>query len=190
MAPNDVLGGKNESLNEIRALNFWQEKYQKINTHKLNNFLTSDLDTIRNSFETYCNRIEKNNNLFIIKIIRLISPIRAFKPITIQITDLGLKIKFDYVNRLFSKTSDPAMLSMSSESLKFIFSNSFGFDTLTVNGCFEEVKKGGFVEATKTLAIENLNNLGIKIEVKTIFNLYLIKLFLSRLYRVEKKLNV
>ena len=190
MAPNDVLGGKNESLNEIRALNFWQEKYQNINTHKLNNFLTSDLDTIRNSFETYCNRIEKNNNLFIIKIIRFISPIRAFKPITIQITDLGLKIKFDYVNRLFSKTSDPAMLSMSSESLKFIFSNSFGFDTLTVNGCFEEVKKGGFVEATKTLAIENLNNLGIKIEVKTIFNLYLIKLFLSRLYRVEKKLNV
>ena len=46
------------------------------------------------------------------------------------------------------------MLSMKSESLNFIFKNSFGFDTLTVNGCFEEVQKGGFVKATKTLAIE------------------------------------
>ena len=82
------------------------------------------------------------------------------------------------------------MLSMKSESLNFIFKNSFGFDTLTVNGCFEEVQKGGFVKATKTLAIENLNNLGIKIELKTLFNISIIKLFLTRLYRVSKKLDV
>ena len=81
------------------------------------------------------------------------------------------------------------MLSMKSESLNFIFKNSFGFDTLTVNGCFEEVQKGGFIKAAKTLAIENLNNLGIKIELKTLFNLSIIKLFLTRLYRVSKKLD-
>ena len=56
------------------------------------------------------------------------------------------------------------LLCMHSESLNFMFKNSFGFDTLTVNGSFEEVTKNGFVRATKTLAIENLNNLGIKIE--------------------------
>ena len=78
---------------------------------------------------------------------------------------------------------------MRSESLNFIFKNSFGFDTLTVNGCFEEVAKNGFVSATKTLAIENLNNLGIKIELKTLFNFSIIKLFLSRLYRVARKLD-
>ena len=78
---------------------------------------------------------------------------------------------------------------MQSESLDFIFKNSFGFDTLTVNGCFEEVIKNGFVRATKTLAIENLNNLGISIELKTLFNFPIIKLFLTRLYRVARKLD-
>lgn len=88
----------------------------------------------------------------------------------------------------FLKHKQP-LLFMHSESLYFIFKNSFGFDTLTVNGCFEEAPKG-FVAATKTLAIENnLNNLGIYINVATIFNFSIIKLFLKRLYRVAKKLE-
>ena len=81
------------------------------------------------------------------------------------------------------------MICLKSESLNFIFSNSFGFDTLTVNGCFEEGKIGGFVMATKSLAIENLNNLGISVTPSIIFNFFLIKLFILRLYRVAKKLK-
>jgi len=190
MAPKDILGGKMESLNNDRAINFWKNKYEKLLDLSLNQFSTTDLNIINNSFKTYCERIEKNNNLFLIKIIRYLSPIRAFKPIIVKITDLNLNLEFDYVRKIFSQTSEQAMLSMKSESLNFIFKNSFGFDTLTVNGCFEEVQKGGFVKATKTLAIENLNNLGIKIELKTLFNISIIKLFLTRLYRVSKKLDV
>tara|TARA_B100001057_G_scaffold55826_1_gene49561 strand:- start:88 stop:1425 length:1338 start_codon:yes stop_codon:yes gene_type:complete len=190
MAPKDILGGKMESLNNVKAINFWKNKYEKLSDLSLNQFSTTDLNIINNSFKTYCERIEKNNNLFLIKIIRYLSPIKAFKPIIVKITDLNLNLKFDYVRKIFSQTSEQAMLSMKSESLNFIFKNSFGFDTLTVNGCFEEVQKGGFVKATKTLAIENLNNLGIKIELKTLFNISIIKLFLTRLYRVSKKLDV
>ena len=190
MAPKDVLGGKIETINNVKAINFWKNKYEKLLDLRLNQFSTTDLNIINNSFKTYCERIEKNNNLFLIKIIRSVSPIRAFKPIIVKITDLNLNLKFDYVRKIFSQTSEKAMLSMKSESLNFIFKNSFGFDTLTVNGCFEEIQKGGFVKATKTLAIENLNNLGIKIELKTLFNISIIKLFLTRLYRVSKKLDV
>jgi hypothetical protein len=70
-----------------------------------------------------------------------------------------------------------------------LFSNSFGFDTLTVNACFEEGRAGGFVAATKSLAIENLNNLGILVTSALIFNFSIIKLFISRLYRVAKKIK-
>ena len=190
MSPNDVLGGKTETINQVKAINFWKTKYEKIFGLTLNKFSTADLNVMNNSFKTYCERIEKNNNILLIKLIRNLSPIKAFKPIIIEITDLNLNLKFDYVNKIFLKTSEKAMLSMKSESLNFIFKNSFGFDTLTVNGCFEEVQKGGFIKAAKTLAIENLNNLGIKIELKTLFNLSIIKLFLTRLYRVSKKLDV
>ena len=78
---------------------------------------------------------------------------------------------------------------MNSQSIKFIFLNSFGFDTLTVNGCFEEVKEGGFSRATKILAIENLNNLGIFIMPITIFRIDLFILFMNVLSEVSGKLK-
>ena len=187
MQPNDVLGGEIQAINENDAINFWQTKYQDI--QPINHYKTLDLNLLQNSFKEYCARIEKNNNMFLIKIIRVLSPIRAFKPVVVFIDELNICVKFDYVVRQFVKTQEPAMLSMKSESLDYIFKNSFGFDTLTVNGCFEESKKNGFVDATKSLAIENLNNLGIKIELRTLFNLSIIKLFITRLYRVAKKLD-
>ena len=187
MAPNDVLGGNYQSLNEDQALIFWKKKYQIINSLNLNKYTTIDINSIRESFEKYCKRIEKNNNMFLVRIIKMLSPIRAFKPVIIHVNDLNITVKFDYVTKQFVETQEMAMLSMKSESLDFIFKNSFGFDTLTVNGCFEEEKKNGFVDATKTLAIENLNNLGIRIELKTLFNIAIIKLFLNRLYRVALK---
>ena len=190
MSPNDILGGINQSLNEDKALEFWQKKYDETKSIKLNQYSKIDIKSLQISFDEYCERIKKRNNIFLIKIIRVLSPISAFKPVVIGITDLGFNIKFDYVNKIFLKTYEPAMISMKSESLNFIFKNSFGFDTLTVNACFEEIKKGDFIQATKTLAIENLNNLGIKIEMKTLINFSIIKLFLSRLYRVAKKLEV
>ena len=123
------------------------------------------------------------------KTIRMISPISVFKPVIIELLDLNINVEFDYLNKKFLQTDKTPQLSMKSESLNFLFKNSFGFDTLTVNACFEEKNKGGFVSSTKTLAIENLNNLGIYISFKTLFNFTIIKLFLNRLYRVSKKLN-
>lgn len=189
MAPNDVLGGNNNSLNEDNAVKFWIEKYHAINSKSLNKYTTIQLNDICDSFRKYCNRIEKNNNLILIKILRLLSPLSIFKSVIVNIKDLNLNLEIDYVNKKISKTDKKPMLSMQSESIDFIFKNNFGFDTLTVNGCFEEENKNGFLNATKTMAIENLNNLGIKIEFKTLFNFSLIKLFLSRLYRVNKKLR-
>ena len=189
MAPNDIIGGKANSLNENLSLEFWEEKYQAIKSKQLNKYSKLDIKSLQVSFQNYVKRIRKNNNMILVKTLRTLSPISAFKPVIIHLKDLNVKIKFDYIDGIFIETIEPAMLSMSTESLDFIFKNSFGFDTLTVNGCFEEVEKGGFVKATKTLAIENLNNLGIRIEIKTLFNFSIIKLFLSALNRVSKKLD-
>ena len=187
MAPRHILGGVSETLNEADAINFWKEKYSKISP--LNKYDTIELNILKKSFLKYCERIEKNNNLTLIKILRKITPVRAFDPVIIYLEDLKAKVSFDYVKKRFFQTDADPMLSMKSESLDFIFNNSFGFDTLTVNGCFEEENKNGFVNSTKTLAIENLNNLGIKIQIDTIFNFKIIRLFLVRLLRASRKLK-
>lgn len=189
LKPNDILGGENQCLDEIAAIEFWNQKYQDALKNKPIIYTSVNLENLKDSFEKYFTRIHKNNNILLIKVIRTLSPVRVFKPLTINLYDLNVNLTFDYVQKTFSITSRSAMLSMHSASLDFIFKNSFGFDTLTVNGCFEELMDKGFVTATKTLAIENLNNLGIKIGLKTLLKYSIIKLFFVRLYRVSKKLE-
>ena len=77
---------------------------------------------------------------------------------------------------------------MHSESLSFIFKNEFGFDTLTVNGCFESDKKG-FSKTTKTLALGNLNAMGFNLNLSLIFQSKIIFLFLNTLKKVRKQLQ-
>ena len=187
MAPFDVIGGGKKLSSNDSSIKFWEEKYQNIKP--INDYQSVELLQLKENFAQYCQRIQKNNNMKLVKLLRTIIPISAFKPCIVYLSDLEKSIKFDYVSSSFQETTEIALLSMHSESLNFMFKNSFGFDTLTVNGCFEEVTKNGFVRATKTLAIENLNNLGIKIEMKTLFNFSIIKLFLTRLYRVARKLD-
>jgi UDP-MurNAc hydroxylase len=189
MKPNDILGGKNQKISNSESLNFWQTKYNLLNNKKFNSFEKITYDEIFDNFQIYCQRIKKKNNFWLMRTIRMISPISVFKPVIIELSDLNINVEFDYLNKKFLLTDKTPQLSMKSESLNFLFKNNFGFDTLTVNGCFEEKKNDGFASSTKTLAIENLNNLGIYISFKTLLNFTIIKLFLNRLYRVTKKLK-
>lgn len=188
MKPGDVIG--NTRINNLNkeAIDFWKEKYQSLNHRSLNKYHSSNMKELAQSFEKYCTRIKKNNNLLFIKILRALSPIPLFKPIIIQLTDINISIEVDYLCKNLKQTEKEPMLFMHSESALFMFNNSFGFDTLTVNGCFEE-NNGGFITATKTLAIENLNNIGFSISPKLFFNIKLIQLFLKRLSLVKKKIR-
>ena len=80
-------------------------------------------------------------------------------------------------------------VEMHSESLNLIFRSDFGFDTLTVNGCFAERKMGGFSRMTKCLALGNLNNLGIRLSWGLIFNPAILLMFMRRLRKVAGRLR-
>ena len=125
------------------------------------------------------------------RLIHFLSPIKAFQPITIYLDDLKKAVLINiFSDQLVeSKNLESPDLIMSSEQLSFILKNSFGFDSLTVNGCFEEGQSGGFTKSAKTLAIENFNNLGFKFNWSLLLNFYLIKIFLEKLLFVTKKLN-
>ena len=64
--------------------------------------------------------------------------------------------------------------------------NEFGFDTLTVNGCFE-CDPQNFSKVSKTLAIRSLNAIGLKLNLGIIFKLDVILLFLKKLIVFLKK---
>ena len=72
--------------------------------------------------------------------------------------------------------------------LNFIFKFSYGFDTLVVNGCFEEKKSGGFFKASRCLGIEVLNNMGFFIKLKSLISPKIIFFILKIVRRVKQKL--
>lgn len=189
MQPGDVFGGDAEILNNEKAKRFWASQAAKASNGKLNEFESVTETALTEAFGEYCDRILRKNNLNLMRLIRKLSPVKAFHPVCVFLVDKDISVGFDYLNRKieFGVSGEP-MLLLHSESLHFLFKNGFGFDTLTVNACFEETPNG-FVLATKTLAIENLNNLGVNISFRTLINLSIIKLFLVRLYRVAKKLE-
>jgi UDP-MurNAc hydroxylase len=190
MAPFETLNDLNCKVDNIQALKFWNARFKDVNSKKLNTFDVVNLSTLQQNFKNYKIRIFKNNTKWFMKLVKLLSPIAAFRPVIIKIVDLDKIIKVDiFSDSLKSCTSDPD-LSMSSESLSFMLNNSFGFDTLTVNGCFEEERESGFSKATRSLSIENLNNIGIEFRPKIIFNFQLILMFFSRLRVVSKKINL
>lgn len=190
MKPYDEFSGTLNHENTMKARDFWENLFLKINELQEDSYESIDLSILSESFNKYINRIQKNNSLKLMKFLRMISPIKIFPPIRVHLSDINKTFFIDIVdNKFIKQNSNESDISFTSEQLNFIFNNTFGFDTLTVNGCFEESSINGFSKVAKTLSIENLNNIGLSVSVKLLFNLNVIFLFFSRLISVERKIK-
>ena len=182
MKPFDIFSEKWDESHSIKALYYWSERYSLKEPNQNNAYKIVHFDELHKNFGVYKERIGKKNDIFFLQTIKMYSPMKVFEPITVYLDDLNIVVVVDIFNEKLLKLENASEsdLVMSSESLNFLFKNSFGFDTLTVNGCFEEGKKGGFLKASKTLALESFNNLGFSFGWKLIFNIKLIRLFLIK----------
>ena len=188
MKPFDKILTNNNDFKNNDSLAYWVEKYNSIHNKSFHRYNKIDFSELNNLFKAYRKRIFKNNNKYLIKIAKNLSPISLFKNIAIELDDINQIVLIDIFSKELTITSSKPDLIMSSESLKFLLSNTFGFDTLTVNGCFEQGKKDGFENATKSLAIENLNNMGIYFDLFIFFNFQVIISFFKRLSKIRKKI--
>ena len=190
MKPYDEFSGILNHESTKKARNFWENLFLKVNELQEDSYESIDLSILSESFNKYINRIQKNNSLKLMKFLRLISPIKIFPSIRVHLSDINKTFFIDIVdNKFIKQNSNESDISLTSEQLNFIFNNTFGFDTLTVNGCFEESSINGFSKVAKTLSIENLNNIGLSVSFKLLFNLNIILLFFSRLISVERKIK-
>lgn len=189
MEPFETICTNESDFDSTDAINFWNNKYKEASDLQNLQFSKVDISSLEENFLKYKERIFKNNSKLFIKFIKAFSPIPAFKPLVIELKDLNTSVMIDFFDTKLRVVDGKPDISMSSESLDFIFKNTFGFDTLTVNGCFEEEKEGGFLKMTKLMAIENLNNIGIYIKASIFFRIDIILMFLKRLSVVNKKIK-
>ena len=156
MKPFDYLDEIN-SLQKIKnASDFWEKKYSNISAYKYNKYNFVEIDELQQCFKKYQTRVFNNNSKYFIKFARVLSLIKIFQPIIIKLQDTNKTIVLDIFLDSLKSSNLSADLVMSSESLKFILSFPFGFDTLTVNGCFEE-------ENNKELRV--INNIYISVSI-------------------------
>ncbi len=173
------------------SMNFWRDEIKKSNQKNLLDYKKKiSSNELNESFTLYRNRIFKKNSYLFIKMLSMIPYMRAFNKIIIKVDDLQQNFILDLFSKKLVNTNLNHDISMSSESLNFIFKNSFGFDTLTVNGCFDLGHKNGFIKSSKILAIENLNNLGIYFDLKIFMNLKIFKIFFNLLSKVKANSNL
>lgn len=172
------------------SLEFWEGRYAGLNDRDRETYTQStNLDSLRPLFNGYCERLKKRNSWSLVRLIGKLQFLGAFTPIPIQLLDTGEVVLIDIPNASIVESELNPEIALHSESLAFIFRNAFGFDTLTVNGTFEELQRGGFAHLTKNFAIENMNNLGYSLSPTLFFNFKLISIFAARLSRVAKRLK-
>jgi UDP-MurNAc hydroxylase len=170
------------------SLIFWQEQYDLIDKKELESFnKTVDFNILEEEFNIYREKIFKINSKIVIYISTKLKFLKFFQPLNIFLTDHKKNYKLSFFDN-FKEVSDyKPDISMHSESLSFIFKNDFGYDTLTVNGCFSSSKEG-FIKSTRTFAIGTLNSMGLRLNIFLMFNFKLIFFFFKLLKKVSKKL--
>ena len=190
MQPFDVFDGTYDEASCKKAIVFWEDHLKNIPLKPKSKYTKIAMSILETSFSIYQKRVFSNNSRSFMRLIKKVIPMKVFTPITIHLDDIGKTVVVDLFNSELAETTAKADLVMASESLHFLFTNAFGFDTLTVNGCFEEQQEGGFAKAAKSLAIENLNNLGIQFRPSILVNIKLIWMFLGKLKNVTKKIKM
>ena len=184
--------GEEQNISELaqkqESLDFWKHKYETIDKLPLDTFDNSiDFVTLKSEYTKYKNRILEINSKLLIYLSSKIKFLKFFQPINIFLLDHKKYYEFSLIDGFKETNNTNSDITMHSESLLFIFKNDFGYDTLTVNGCFE-ASKNGFIKATRSFAIGSLNSMGLKLNYKLIFNYNLILFFLKLLRKVSKKL--
>ena len=189
LKPFDKLGAGAGKHSNDSAISFWDDCYSKIQDKEIHIFERIELDGLNKSFQKYKEKIFKDNSIWFMKLLSVVSPISVFKPIIVELDDMDLVLSVDIFSSDLHATDAAPDLVMSSESLDFIFKNTFGFDTLTVNGCFEERRDHGFSRAVKSLGIGTFNNNGIHVSPMLLLDFKLIFSSLRSLFSVQKNID-
>lgn len=187
LAPGEEQSIDNLEQNDS-SINFWKSEYNKLNTLPIEKFNNSiSFKDLHEEYKGYKNKLFKINSKFIIFLASKIKFLKFFQPLNIFLLDHKKNYELSLINGFKETHKNNYDISMHSESLGFIFKNDFGYDTLTVNGCFDASKEG-FIKTTRTFAIGSLNSMGLKVNLGLIFNLNLILFFFKLLKKVSKKL--
>lgn len=174
--PNMDLVNLNKILNKdfnqkkinSESISFWDDKIKKA---KINYFELNPIHINEENIKTFLLRIKKNNNLFLMHLIRLIFFKKIFGDLIIKINGNNhiYLLNFFKVIKLNNFKKEPD-ISMSSEQFNLLLKQPFGIESLLVSGRLKIVNKNGLKVLTSAIGITTINLSNYGINFKDIFN--------------------
>jgi hypothetical protein len=115
---------------------------------------------LKSAAAAFSERIRRKNALWTLKPSRWIGYLR---PVRIYLSDVDRTMTFDMFDGLRDAGSGRGSpdLEMSGDSLLFALNFDFGFDTLQVNGRFQEVVPGSRRMLSRQFGVARYNNNGL-----------------------------
>lgn len=194
-APVVVLRpGEEQDLSALRqapeSLDHWAAVYARLPDMPLLRYERPvALPDLAAGFAAYRARMFAQNAGWLIRTIAALRLMGAFQPVRVALTDApGTTVAVDLARGRFAAEGGTADVAMHSQSLAFLFAHDFGFDTLGANGCFREARAGGFLRMAKSLALGNLNAMGMRLSPALAFDAAFVAIFLEKLSRIRDRL--
>ncbi len=143
------------------------------------------LEQLEHDFESFRDRIFEQNSRWLIRVARRVPLVGAFHPVAVGLTDLDQAVRISVVDGFAPCPVEEAEVEMHSSSLAFVFRQPFGYDTLAVGGRFDATPEA-FVRMTKSLGIWSMNNFGVAVRPRLLFDPRVVLWSLRRLSSVTR----
>ncbi len=168
------------------SIKFWDNKIDGVKVISSENEIPRDFTSSANKF---LSRIKSNNSMPILYLIRFLTFKFIFGDIIILITDLNEKycVNFFKVKKICNSKPSKSDISMSAESFSFFLSEAYGFDTLTVNGRFNETSRNGFRKFVFSVGFTIFNQSGYGVRFFDLFSRLMLDRVLSVPFNILKK---
>ena len=173
------------------ALDYWQARFAEVLSAPLSEYESVSLEQLNADFRAWQDRSFATNSRLLMSLASRLLPFHPFAPTVVRLLDQDKRLRVDMFGLLedVSGSDAAADIELHSASLAFMFRFDFGFDTLFVNGCFEELHPGGFDRFAKCFALGNLNAMGLHIGPAIFRRLDVIRLMLGKLLSVRKNMT-
>ena len=183
----EIIYNKNlrNQIND-NSIEFWDRKIKNIEPRKEKSEIIEISETLKDNF---LSRIRKKNTIFLMHLIRFLSFKYFFGDTIVHLEDK----KETYILNFFNITRNDKIsksevdLQMKSKRFVFLLRESYGLDTITVNGCFKNIKKNGFENFIRSIGFVVLNQVEIGINLKDIMTSKIINRIEDILLRLFKK---
>ena len=187
MDVEEIISNKNlRNQINVNSKEFWDKKIENIEFLKEKSELFEISETLK---ENFLSRIRKKNTIFLMHLIRFLSFKYFFGDTIVHLEDK----KETYVLNFFNITKNDKILKsevdlqMKSKRFVFLLRESYGLDTITVNGCFQNIRKNGFENFIRSIGFVVLNQVDIGINLKDIITSKIINRIKDILFRLFKK---